>query len=102
MILGVVIFLFYNNSTVFAVLWTVYFIGVGVSDNILKPFLLGKGAPVPMLVIFLAVIGGFLLYGFIGLFAGPIILSIGYKLLLAWMYPVIEHEAELNSAPVSE
>jgi predicted PurR-regulated permease PerM len=47
-----------------------------------------------MLVIFLGVIGGFILYGFIGLFAGPIILSIGYKLILAWMYPVIEPELE--------
>lgn len=91
-LLGAVIFLFYTHSTVFAVLWSIYFIGVGISDNILKPILLGKGAFVPMLVIFLGVIGGFILYGFIGLFAGPIILSIGYKLILAWMYPVIEKE----------
>jgi predicted PurR-regulated permease PerM len=93
-ILGSVIFLFYTHSTAYAVAWTVYFIGVGFSDNILKPYLLGKGAPVPMLVIFLGVIGGFILYGFIGLFAGPIILSIGYKLILAWMYPVIDPEVE--------
>ena len=94
-ILGAVIFLFNTHSSLFAIIWTVYFIGVGFSDNILKPYLLGKGAPVPMLVIFLGVIGGFFLYGFIGLFAGPIILSIGYKLLLAWMYPVTEAEIEL-------
>jgi predicted PurR-regulated permease PerM len=55
------------------------------SDNILKPILLGKGAPVPMLVIFLGVIGGFLMSGFIGLFTGAIVLSIGYKLLTAWI-----------------
>ena len=85
-ILGAVIYLFYMHSTLFAILWTIYFIGVGLSDNILKPILLGKGAIVPMLVIFLGVIGGFILYGFIGLFVGPIILSIGYKLVLAWMY----------------
>ena len=94
-ILGSVIFLFYTHSTTFAVVWTIYFVGVTFIDNILKPLLLGKGAPVPMLVIFLGVIGGFILYGFIGLFAGPIILSIGYKLIIAWMYPVIESEAEL-------
>ena len=94
-ILGSVIFLFYTHSTTFAVVWTIYFVGVTFIDNILKPLLLGKGAPVPMLVIFLGVIGGFILYGFIGLFAGPIILSIGYKLIIAWMYLVIESEAEL-------
>jgi predicted PurR-regulated permease PerM len=100
-IIGSVIFLFYTHSTTFAVVWTIYFVGVMFIDNILKPLLLGKGAPVPMLVIFLGVIGGFILYGFIGLFAGPIILSIGYKLILAWMYPVIEADTEMP-ALVSE
>ena len=57
----------------------------GASDNILKPVLLGKGAPVPMLVIFLGVIGGFMLSGFIGLFTGAVVMSIGYKLFTAWI-----------------
>ena len=100
-ILGAILFLFYTHSTAFAVVWTIYFVGVTFIDNILKPLLLGKGAPVPMLVIFLGVIGGFILYGFIGLFAGPIILSIGYKLIIAWMYPVMETDPELT-AVVSE
>ena len=38
-----------------------------------------------MLVIFLGVIGGFMMSGFIGLFVGPIVFSIGYKLFAAWM-----------------
>jgi predicted PurR-regulated permease PerM len=80
-----IIYLFMNSSTLFAVLWTIFFLVVLVSDNILKPILLGKGAPVPMLVIFLGVIGGFIMSGFIGLFTGAIVLSIGYKLLVAWM-----------------
>jgi predicted PurR-regulated permease PerM len=40
---------------------------------------------VPILVIFLGVLGGFMMSGFIGLFVGPIIFSIGYKLFVAWM-----------------
>jgi predicted PurR-regulated permease PerM len=47
--------------------------------------LLGKGAVVPMLVIFLGVIGGFIMSGFIGMFIGPIVFSIGYKLFDAWI-----------------
>ena len=47
--------------------------------------LLGQGAPVPMLVIFLGVIGGFILSGFIGLFTGAIVISLGYKLFVAWL-----------------
>jgi predicted PurR-regulated permease PerM len=80
-----IIYLFNTTDTLSAVLWSVYFVIVMFSDNILKPILLGKGAPVPMLVIFLGVVGGFMLFGFIGLFTGAIVLSIGYKLLMAWL-----------------
>jgi predicted PurR-regulated permease PerM len=38
-----------------------------------------------MLVIFLGVIGGFILSGFIGLFTGAIVISLGYKLFIAWL-----------------
>jgi len=56
-----------------------------MSDNVLKPWLMGKGAPVPMLVIFLGAIGGMMMSGFIGLFTGAIVLSIGYRLASIWM-----------------
>jgi predicted PurR-regulated permease PerM len=46
---------------------------------------LGRNAPAPMLVIFLGAIGGFLYNGFIGLFLGAIILTIGYKLFMMWL-----------------
>ena len=68
-----------------AILWTALLLVAGLSDNVLKPILLGKGAPVPMLVIFIGVIGGFILSGFIGLFTGAIIMSIGYKLFTGWL-----------------
>ena len=58
---------------------------MGVVDNFLKPILLGKGAPVPMLVIFLGTIGGFITSGFVGMFIGAIILSLGYKLFITWL-----------------
>jgi predicted PurR-regulated permease PerM len=84
-LIGACIYLFNVESTLFASFWTAYFVGVMISDNILRPFLLGRGAQVPMLVIFLGVIGGFILSGFIGLFTGAIILSIGYKLFIFWL-----------------
>lgn len=83
--LGVIAYLFSLDNTTAAALWTVFFVLSGLSDNVLKPLLLGKGALVPMLVIFLGVIGGFMMSGFVGLFVGPIIFSIGYKLFAAWM-----------------
>jgi predicted PurR-regulated permease PerM len=76
-----------------ATLWTIYFLAVGLSDNVLKPILLGKGATVPMLVVFLGAIGGFMAFGFIGLFIGAIVLSLGYKLFEAWVYDAPKIEA---------
>jgi predicted PurR-regulated permease PerM len=54
-------------------------------DNVLKPILLGRGAVVPVLVVFLGAIGGFIALGIIGLFVGSIVVSVGYKLFLAWI-----------------
>jgi predicted PurR-regulated permease PerM len=95
-VIPVAVYLFSEKSTGPALLWTVYLILAGISDNILKPILLGKGAPVPMLVIFLGVIGGFMLSGFIGLFTGAIVMSIGYKLFTAWINtrPTAENQGE--------
>lgn len=84
-VIPVAVYLFSAKEAVPAILWTVYLLLAGFSDNILKPVLLGKGAPVPMLVIFLGVVGGFILSGFIGLFTGAIVMSIGYKLFVAWI-----------------
>jgi predicted PurR-regulated permease PerM len=69
-----------------AVIFLVWCIIVGLMDNILKPILLGRGAKVPMLVIFLGVLGGFIVMNSIlGLFLGAIVLSVGYKLFMAWL-----------------
>jgi predicted PurR-regulated permease PerM len=100
-VLPVIIYLFSAMSPIAATLWTVYLLLAGASDNILKPILLGKGAPVPMLVIFLGAIGGFMLSGFIGLFTGAIVLSIGYRLLMAWLDDQ-EEEEEFNPPPAIE
>jgi predicted PurR-regulated permease PerM len=82
---GVIIYIWGHGSTLTAILLTGWMVFVGIIDNVLKPIMLGKGAPVPMLVVFLGAIGGFMTSGFIGLFTGAIILSVGYKLLQAWL-----------------
>jgi predicted PurR-regulated permease PerM len=84
-VIPVIIWMFSALETTPAVIWSIYLFIASISDNVLKPVLLGKGAPVPMLVIFLGVIGGFILSGFIGLFTGAIVISLGYKLFVAWL-----------------
>lgn len=83
--IGVIVYIWGHGTTLTAILLTVWMLFVGIIDNILKPIMLGKGAPVPMMVVFIGAIGGFMSTGFIGLFTGAIILSVGYKLFNAWL-----------------
>jgi len=80
-----VIYIFATAGTTKAVIFLIWCIFVGVLDNILKPLLLGRGVAVPMAVIFLGAFGGFFAMGIIGLFIGAVVLSVGYKLFLAWL-----------------
>jgi predicted PurR-regulated permease PerM len=80
-----VIYMFAIASTTKAVIFLIWCVIVGVMDNVLKPLLLGRGVAVPMAVVFLGAIGGFMAMRTIGLFVGAIVLSVGYKLLLAWL-----------------
>jgi predicted PurR-regulated permease PerM len=84
-VIPAVIYIFYTASTLTAVLFLVWCVVVALLDNVLKPILLQRGAPVPMLVIFLGAIGGFLTQGIIGLFLGSVILSLGFKLYQTWV-----------------
>lgn len=80
-----VIYAFVIASTTKAVIFLIWCIIVALMDNVLKPILLGRGAGVPIAVVFLGAIGGFVAMGIIGLFVGATVLSVGYKLFLAWL-----------------
>jgi predicted PurR-regulated permease PerM len=80
-----VIYVFSTSNSVTAVMFLVWSVFVALIDNVLKPLLLGRGAKVPMLVIFVGAIGGLLGSGVIGLFVGSVVLALGYSLLVAWL-----------------
>ena len=80
-----VLLVFATHPTTHAVMFLIWCIIVAGMDNVLKPILLGRGSKVPMAVIFLGVLGGFLTMRLLGLFVGAIVLSVGYKLFLAWL-----------------
>jgi predicted PurR-regulated permease PerM len=52
---------------------------------VLRPYLIRKGADLPLLLIFAGVIGGLIAFGIIGLFVGPVVLAVTYTLLVQWM-----------------
>ena len=80
-----IIYVFNTSDLTTGILFLIWGVFTLVSDNILKPILLGRGAPVPLLVVFLGAIGGFIAIGFLGLFLGAVILSLGYKLYESWL-----------------
>jgi predicted PurR-regulated permease PerM len=68
-----------------ALMFTAYMVPVGLVDNVLRPIVMARGLTTPMPVIFIGVVGGTLAYGISGLFLGPIVLSVTWALLVAWV-----------------
>ena len=78
-----IVWSWFAMDTTTAILFTLYMVPVNLLDNILRP-LVAKGLKTPMLVILIGVLGGTLAHGIIGLFVGPIVLSIAWQLLAVW------------------
>jgi predicted PurR-regulated permease PerM len=56
-------------------------------DNFLKPYFISREGKLPFLLVFLGVLGGLAAFGFIGIFLGPVVLSIGFSLAKEWSTP---------------
>jgi predicted PurR-regulated permease PerM len=63
-------------------LWSAF---VGVIDNVMRPFLIRRGADLPLMLVFVGVIGGLFSFGVVGLFIGPVVLAVAYRLSDDWM-----------------
>jgi predicted PurR-regulated permease PerM len=85
LLVPVVIWSWTAMETMSALIFTAYMVAVGFMDNILRPILMARGLTTPMPVIMLGVIGGTLAYGIVGLFFGPIVLSVAWALMAAWV-----------------
>ena len=83
-VLPVLIFAWMTMNKLVALLLTIWLIPAGLIDNVLKPIWMARGLPVPLVVVLLGVIGGTISFGLVGLFTGPVILTLGYDLLRIW------------------
>lgn len=81
-LIPLVIWSWFTMTTAAAVVFTAYMLVVGLSDNVLRPLVMAKGLSAPALVIFIGVIGGTIAHGLLGLFVGPIVLSIAWQLIV--------------------
>jgi predicted PurR-regulated permease PerM len=83
--LGPIFWLYSRGSIEWAVIIAIWVLLVGNLDNIVRPFLIARGGgDVPLILILLGVIGGALAFGLIGLFLGPTLLAVGYRLFDEW------------------
>jgi predicted PurR-regulated permease PerM len=82
-LLPLIVWSWFAMDTTTAVLFTLYMLPVNLLDNLLRP-LVAKGLSTPMPIILIGVLGGTLVHGVIGLFVGPIVLSIAWQLLVVW------------------
>ncbi len=84
-VIPIAVYVFSNHELLPFILFLAWNIPVLTLDNILKPILMGRGVDAPVLIIFLGAIGGFISFGFLGLFFGAVVLVIAYDVVMSWL-----------------
>ncbi|EHM02375.1 hypothetical protein HMPREF9946_01194 [Acetobacteraceae bacterium AT-5844] len=79
------LWLFSQGETFWGIFLLIYGAG-GISsvDNVIRPWLISRGADLPLLLTILGALGGVFAFGFLGLFLGPVLLAVGFTLLRDW------------------
>jgi predicted PurR-regulated permease PerM len=94
-IIPIAIYVFSGHELLPSLLFVAWNIPVVALDNVLKPILMGRGVDAPILVIFVGAIGGFISFGFLGLFFGAVVLVIAYDLLIVWLDEITAESAKI-------
>jgi len=80
-----VVWLYWKGDPVWGTMLLVWTVVVSGIDNVVRPLLIRKGIDLPLLLIFSGVIGGLFALGIIGLFIGPVVLAVTYRLVESWV-----------------
>ncbi|MCG1055637.1 AI-2E family transporter YdiK [Mycetohabitans sp. B5] len=97
-LIGAAIWLFYQDATIAGVAMLIWAFVVSSLDNVIRPPLIQRGVDLPMLLVLAGVLGGLFAFGIVGLFIGPVILAVTYKLMHAW----IDEQAKAVSRPTRQ
>jgi predicted PurR-regulated permease PerM len=95
------LWLFHQGSTGWGIFMLIWGLGVANIDNVLKPWLISQGSNMPFILIFFGVLGGAAAFGFIGVFLGPTLLAVGFRVVEEWIAtrPVVPEEETANATP---
>ena len=74
-----------DYGAVEATVYTVLLAVLGMTDNVLKPLMLGHGVDAPMPVVLLGALGGMAAAGIHGMFVGAVLLALGYQIFMGWV-----------------
>jgi predicted PurR-regulated permease PerM len=96
------LWLFHQGANGWGIFMLVWGVGVSSLDNFVKPWLISQGSDMPFILIFFGVIGGALTFGFIGVFLGPTLLAVGYRLTQEWISRRRTASAESSAAPAPD
>jgi len=58
---------------------------INPTDNIIKPLLISNATDIPLVIVLFGVMGGLIAFGFVGLFLGPLILSVLLAIWREWL-----------------
>ena len=83
-----IIWLYWTGDTTWGTVLLVWSGVVGTLDNVIRPMLIRMGADLPLILILSGVIGGLIAFGMIGLFIGPVLLAVSWRLFAAWVEEV--------------
>jgi len=89
-----IIWLYCSGQPVWGTVLIVISVIAVTLDNVIRPFLIKKGADLPLVLIFSGVIGGLIAFGIIGLFIGPVVLAVTHTLLKAWVVGDMQENEE--------
>ena len=79
------LWLFTQGQTGWGVFLALYgALGISSVDNVIRPWLISRGADLPLLLTLLGALGGVFAFGFLGLFLGPVLLAVGFSLIRDW------------------
>jgi predicted PurR-regulated permease PerM len=71
------VYLYLTGSAVSSILLAVWgVVLVSLPDNFLKPLLIGRKAKIPTFLLFIGILGGLQAYGVLGIFAGPLVVTL--------------------------
>src|SRR5262249_43304073 len=72
-----------TGMAVFMFLWGL--LAISMVDNVLKPVIISHGSNLPFMLVLLGVLGGAAAFGFVGIFLGPTLLAVGYRIVNEWV-----------------